>query len=125
EKFRIALKDARDQAIAADDEVTLEYVKAMYSKFVSTMGESNYNRELYRPDWMHLIRSQAFSNLWMKAYKAYDEGLTVVRAMGTDELHVIGDWRAVFPEGRGVTEVKLKDTYTVGEPHGMSDGERP
>ncbi|GGO46297.1 helix-turn-helix domain-containing protein [Streptomyces lasiicapitis] len=125
EKFRIALKDARDQAIAADDEVTLEYVKAMYSKFVSTMGESNYNRELYRPDWMHLIRSQAFSNLWMKAFKAYDEGLTVVRAMGTDELHVIGDWRAVFPEGRGVTEVKLKDTYTVGEPHRMPEGERP
>jgi hypothetical protein len=34
--------------------------------------------------------------------------------MGTDELHVIGDWRAVFPEGRGVTEVKVKDLYTVG-----------
>ncbi|MFD5073906.1 helix-turn-helix domain-containing protein [Streptomyces sp. NPDC058371] len=115
EKFRIALKDARDGAIAQEDEVTLEYVKAMYSKFVSTMGESNYNRELYRPDWMHLIRSQAFANLWMKAYKAYDEGLTVVRAMGTDELHVIGDWRQVFPEGRGVSEVKIKDTYAVGE----------
>ncbi|MFF3374689.1 helix-turn-helix domain-containing protein [Streptomyces sp. NPDC002680] len=115
EKFRIALKDARDRAIEQDDEVTLEYVKAMYSKFVSTMGESNYNRELYRPDWMHLIRSQAFANLWTKAYKAYGEGLTVVRAMGTDELHVIGDWRSVFPEGRGVSEVKIKDTYTVGE----------
>ncbi|MEU6372448.1 helix-turn-helix transcriptional regulator [Streptomyces sp. NPDC046909] len=115
EKFRVALKDARDRAIAEDDEVTLEYVKAMYSKFVSTMGESNYNRELYRPDWMHLIRSQAFANLWMKAYKAHDEGLLVVRAMGTDELHVVGDWRRVFPEGRGVSEVKLKDTYTVGE----------
>jgi len=115
EKFRIALKDARDRAIGQDDEVTLEYVKAMYSKFVSTMGESNYNRELYRPDWMHLIRSQAFANLWTKAYKAYGDGLTVVRAMGTDELHVIGDWRRVFPEGRGVSEVKIKDTYTVGE----------
>ncbi|MFJ4714284.1 helix-turn-helix domain-containing protein [Streptomyces sp. NPDC088785] len=114
EKFRIALKDARDTALAADDEVTLEYVKAMYSKFVSTMGESNYNRELYRPDWMHLIRSQAFANLWMKALKAHDAGLTVVRAMGTDELHVIGDWRAVFPEGRGVTEVKVKDRYAAG-----------
>ncbi|WP_373305723.1 hypothetical protein [Streptomyces flavofungini] len=114
EKFRIALKDARDGAIAGDEEVTLEYVKAMYSKFVSTMGESHYNRELYRPDWMHLIRSQAFSNLWTKAYKAHREGLGVVRAMGTDELHVIGDWRSVFPEGRGVTEVKVKDTYTVG-----------
>ncbi|WP_116215269.1 helix-turn-helix domain-containing protein [Streptomyces olivoreticuli] len=114
EKFRIALKDARDTAIAEADEVTLEYVKAMYSKFVSTMGESNYNRELYRPDWMHIIRSQAFANLWLKALKAHDEGLTVVRAMGTDELHVIGDWRRVFPEGRGVTEVKVKDTYTAG-----------
>ncbi|AZP21943.1 XRE family transcriptional regulator [Streptomyces aquilus] len=115
EKFRVALKEARDRAIAEGDDVTLEYVKAMYSKFVSTMGESNYNRELYRPDWMHLIRSQAFANLWMKAFKAHEEGLTVVRAMGTDELHVIGDWRRVFPEGRGVSEVKVKDTYTVGE----------
>ncbi|WP_422641242.1 transcriptional regulator [Streptomyces glaucescens] len=114
EKFRVALKDARDAAIAAGDEVTLEYVKAMYAKFVSTMGESNHNRELYRPDWMHIIRSQALANLWMKAYNAYDAGLTVVRAMGTDELHVIGGWRSVFPEGRGVTEVKVKDVYTVG-----------
>ena len=119
EKFRVALKDARDRAIADGDEVTLEYVKAMYSKFVSTLGESNYNRELYRTDWMHLIRSQAFANLWWKAHRAYDEGLMVVRAMGTDELHIIGNWRAVFDEGRGVTEVKLKDVYTVGtpEPH--------
>ncbi|MYV96482.1 helix-turn-helix transcriptional regulator [Streptomyces sp. SID1034] len=114
EKFRITLKDARDTAIADGDAVTLEYVKAMYSKFVSTMGESNYNRELYRPDWMHIVRSQAFANLWMKALKAHDEGLAVVRAMGTDELHVIGDWRRVFPEGRGVTEVKVKDLYTTG-----------
>ncbi|MFJ9634951.1 helix-turn-helix domain-containing protein [Streptomyces sp. NPDC101175] len=113
EKFRITLKDARDTAIVDGDDVTLEYVKAMYSKFVSTMGESNYNRELYRTDWMHLIRSQAFANLWWKAHRAYDEGLMVVRAMGTDELHVAGDWRAIFPEGRGVTEVKVKDVYTV------------
>ncbi|MEU3096951.1 helix-turn-helix domain-containing protein [Streptomyces sp. NPDC006967] len=117
EKFRIVLKDARDTAIAAGDEVTLEYVKAMYSKFVSTMGTSNYNRQLYRPDWMHLIRSQAFANLWMKALKAHEAGLTVVRAMGTDELHVIGDWRRVFGEGRGVTEVKVKDVYTAGSAH--------
>ncbi|MGW2748817.1 helix-turn-helix domain-containing protein [Streptomyces sp. NPDC001450] len=123
EKFRIALKDARDTAIEQGDTVTLEYVKAMYSKFVSTMGESNYNRELYRPDWMHLIRSQAFANLWLKALKAHDEGLAVVRAMGTDELHVIGDWRRVFAEGRGVTEVKVKDTYTAGTDAGEHAGE--
>ena len=119
EKFRVALKDARERALAEGDEVTMEYVKAMYSKFVATMGESNYNRELYRPDWMHLIRSQAFANLWMKTYKAHSEGLMVVRAMGTDEFHVTGDWRRVFPEGRGVFEVKVKDTYTIGDdPHG-------
>ncbi|MCD9145866.1 helix-turn-helix domain-containing protein [Streptomyces albireticuli] len=123
EKFRIALKDARDEAIEQGDEVTLEYVKAMYSKFVSTMGESNYNRELYRPDWMHIIRSQAFANLWLKALKAHDEGLAVVRAMGTDELHVIGDWHRVFPEGRGVTEVKVKDTYTAGTDTDDTTGE--
>jgi transcriptional regulator with XRE-family HTH domain len=117
EKFRIALKDARDRAITEGDDVTLEYVKQMYSKFVSTLGESNYNRELYRTDWMHLIRSQAFVNLWWKAHRAYDEGLMVVRAMGTDELHVIGDWRKVFPEGRGVTEVKVKDVYSVDTGH--------
>ncbi|MBQ0827246.1 helix-turn-helix domain-containing protein [Streptomyces tagetis] len=123
EKFRIALKDARDTAIEQGDTVTLEYVKAMYSKFVSTMGESNYNRELYRPDWMHLIRSQAFANLWLKALKAHDEGLAVVRAMGTDELHVIGDWRRVFAEGRGVTEVKVKNTYTTGSDTAQHTGE--
>ncbi|MEV7144662.1 helix-turn-helix domain-containing protein [Streptomyces tauricus] len=114
EKFRITLKDARDQAITEDDTVTGEYVKAMYSKFVSTMGESTYNRDLNRPDWMHLIRSQAFANLWTKAYKAHSGGLHVVSVQGTDELHVIGDWRRVFTEGRGVTEVKVKDTYTAG-----------
>ncbi|MEV8606098.1 helix-turn-helix transcriptional regulator [Streptomyces griseoviridis] len=123
EKFRIALKDARDTALADGDELTLEYVKAMYSKFVSTMGESNYNRELYRPDWMHIIRSQAFANLWMKALKAHEAGLPVVRAMGTDELHVIGDWRRVFPEGRSVTEVKVKDTYTAGTETEASAGQ--
>ncbi|MFC6064328.1 helix-turn-helix domain-containing protein [Streptomyces ochraceiscleroticus] len=115
EKFRLTLKEARDQALAEEDEVTLEYVKAMYAKFVSTMGESNYNRELYRPDWMHLIRSQAFANLWLKAHKAHEAGLEVVSVQGTDELHVIGDWRRVFTEGRAVTEVKVKDVYSLGQ----------
>ncbi|MDH6228836.1 hypothetical protein M2169_005806 [Streptomyces sp. MJP52] len=113
EKFRVLLKDARDRAIAAGDDLTLDYVKAMYSKFVSTMGESNYNRQLYRPDWMHIIRSQAFANLWTKAYKAHEQGLTLVRVMGTDELHLTGDWRTVCTEGRALTEVKIKDTYTL------------
>lgn len=121
EYVRAALTQVRAEAIAEDNTVALEYVKAMYSKLVSTMGDSNYNRDLHRPDWMHIIRSAAFSNLWEKAFKANAAGLDVVRVMGTDELHVIGDWRTVvdargrrtFPEGRGVTEVKLKNQRTI------------
>jgi hypothetical protein len=34
---------------------------------------------------------------------------------GTDELHLTGgDWRTVFSEGRGLTDMKLKNTYTIG-----------
>ncbi|MFG2463651.1 hypothetical protein ACGFWE_42365 [Streptomyces sp. NPDC048523] len=113
EKFRTVLRDARTRALEQDDTVTLEYVKAMYSKFVSTMGESSYNKELRRPDWMHLIRSQAFTNLWSKAYKAHTEGMTVVRICGTDQLHLQGDWRHVFREGRDLSEVKVKDSYAA------------
>ncbi|WP_331738187.1 DnaB-like helicase C-terminal domain-containing protein [Embleya sp. NBC_00896] len=114
ERLRTALRDARDAAIAEGDDVTLDYVKQMYAKLVSTMGGSNYNREINRPDWMHIIRSQAFSNLWVKAFKAHQGGLAVVRVMGTDELHLTGgDWRTIFTEGRGVGDVKIKDTYTL------------
>ncbi|MFF3598054.1 Clp protease/crotonase-like domain-containing protein [Kitasatospora indigofera] len=114
ESFRQALGTARDAAIAENDFVTLEYVKAMYSKFVSTIGLSTANHKMKRPDWMHIIRAQAFANLWWKGKKAHDAGLTIVQMMGTDELHLVGDWQSVFPEGRKVTEVKLKDTYTIG-----------
>jgi DNA-binding transcriptional regulator YiaG len=114
EKFRQALAVAREQAIEDDDPVTLEYVKAMYSKFVSTLGESGSNHQIRRPEWMHIIRSQAFTNLWLKGLKAHDAGLTLVQMAGTDELHVIGDWRTVFPEGRRISEVKQKDEYTIG-----------
>ncbi|MEU3032730.1 helix-turn-helix domain-containing protein [Streptomyces incarnatus] len=117
EKFRQTLRNARERAITEKDELTLEYVKSMYSKFVSTMGESNFNRALYRPDWMHIIRSQAFVNLWLKAHKAHTAGLTVMRVMGTDELHIAGDWRQVFTEGRGVSQVKVKDVYTPHTGH--------
>ncbi|MEU0640414.1 acyltransferase [Streptomyces albidoflavus] len=114
EKMRRALVTVRDEAIVNGDEVTTEYVKSMYSKFVSTIGESAANREIRRPDWMHIIRSQAFVNLWLKAYKAHRAGLTVVQVSGTDELHVAGDWREVFPEGRGLSQVKAKNIYTLG-----------
>ncbi|MFG2631820.1 helix-turn-helix domain-containing protein [Streptomyces sp. NPDC048473] len=115
--LRKTLTAARDTAISEDDTVTLEYVKAMYSKFISTMGESIHNREMTRPDWMHIIHSQAYANLWGKAYKAHQAGLDVISMMGTDELHVTGDWRQVFPEGRGVAQMKIKhsDAKASGE----------
>jgi hypothetical protein len=121
-KFGDVMADARRAAIDQDDAVTLEYVKAMYAKFVSTCGDSGANHDIYRPDWVHIIRSQAFANLWYKAHKAWTTGLTVYRMSGTDELHVIGAWRearwltgvALFPEGRDLTQVKVKGTYVTG-----------
>ncbi|MER8034170.1 acyltransferase [Streptomyces hydrogenans] len=114
ERLRRALADVRRTALAEGDTLTVEYVKAMYAKFVSTIGESSANREIRRPDWMHIIRAKAFANLWMKAEKARLAGLTVVEMSGTDELHVVGDWRSVFGEGRDLHEVKAKKTYTLG-----------
>ncbi|KOG22586.1 dihydrolipoamide S-succinyltransferase [Streptomyces viridochromogenes] len=114
EKLRRALAESRKTALAEGDELTVAYVKAMYSKFVSTIGESSANREIRRPDWMHIIRAKAFANLWMKAHKAHKAGLQVVEISGTDELHVVGDWRPVFPEGRDLNQVKEKTTYILG-----------
>ncbi|MFJ1804464.1 hypothetical protein [Streptomyces sp. NPDC088180] len=116
--LRKLLTSARSEAIAAGDRLTLEYVKAMYSKFVSTMGESVHNREMVRPDWMHNIHSQAYALHCGRAYKAHQAGLDVVALKHTDELHVTGgDWRQVFTEGRGVSELKIKsgDGKTAGE----------
>ncbi|MGW1278826.1 acyltransferase [Streptomyces tsukubensis] len=115
EKMRRALADARKTAIETGDDLTLEYIKAMYSKFVSTIGESTANREIRRPDWMHIIRSQAFANLWMKAHRAHTAGLTVVEMSGTDELHIAGEWQSVFAQGRELSQVKPKYTYTLGK----------
>ena len=121
DSLRQLLAAARADALETGDEVTAAYVKAMYSKFVSTLGESTHNREIARPDWMHLIRSQAFANLWSRAHKAHQAGLTVISALGTDELHLAGgDWRRTWSEGRGLGEMKVKTdhdgapvTYTV------------
>lgn len=111
EKLRTALRDVRARALNENDPVTLEYVKTMYAKFVSTLGESTYNKELCRPDWMHIIHAQAFANLWGKAYLAHTAGLTLVQVCGTDELHVQGEWESVFKEGRDLNQVKLKEIY--------------
>ncbi|MFD9007783.1 helix-turn-helix domain-containing protein [Streptomyces sp. NPDC059552] len=114
EKLRRALAEVRKTALSEGDELTVNYVKFMYSKLVSTLGESTANRDMRRPDWMHIMRAKAFANLWMKANKIRKAGLQVVEISGTDELHVIGDWRTVFSEGRDLNQVKEKNTYTLG-----------
>ncbi|MFI0206554.1 MULTISPECIES: dihydrolipoamide S-succinyltransferase [Streptomyces] len=114
EKLRRALAEVRKNALAEGDELTVNYVKSMYSKLVSTLGESTANRDMRRPDWMHIMRAKAFANLWMKANKIHKAGLQVVEISGTDELHVIGDWRTVFSEGRDLNQVKEKSIYTLG-----------
>ncbi|RKN03104.1 type II toxin-antitoxin system prevent-host-death family antitoxin [Streptomyces radicis] len=113
--MRQVLAAVRTDAIDEDDYVTLHYIKMMYAKLVSTMGESTENRAITRPDWMHNIRSQAFANIYGRALKAHQAGLTVISVMGTDELHVAGDvWaarsngKAVFTEGRGLADMKVK-----------------
>lgn len=116
EKFRRVLQQARQTAIETGDTVTEEYVKAMYSRFTSTIGESGKNRELRRPEWVHTIRSQAFASLWLKAWKAHKASLILVQASGVDELHVAGgDWKTVWEEGRKPTQMKVKRVYTLGE----------
>ncbi|MER6319428.1 acyltransferase [Streptomyces sp. NPDC001581] len=114
EKLRRALAEVRKTALAEGDELTVNYVKSMYSKLVSTLGESTANRDMRRPDWMHIMRAKAFANLWMKANKIHKAGLQVVEISGTDELHVIGDWHSVFAEGRDLNQVKEKQTYMLG-----------
>ena len=116
-KLRLALAEVRMESITSGDKTVYEYVKDMYSKFVSTLGESHANRDIRRPDWMHMFRSQAFMNIWLRAYKLHQVGVTLVEMKGTDELHVAGNWREVFKEGRALTEMKIKPEigiYTLG-----------
>lgn len=114
--FRDILRDARTKALLEGDELTMTYIKAMYSRIIATATKaSRFNHRLERTDWVQIIRAQAHGNLWRKALKARDAGLTVYRVTGTDELHVVGDWRQVFTEGRALSQMKAKDSYILGE----------
>ncbi|MEV4505991.1 type II toxin-antitoxin system prevent-host-death family antitoxin [Streptomyces klenkii] len=116
------LNEARMQALSEGDELTRTYIATMYAKLVSTMGDSRKNPELRRPDWQHIIRGQAFSNLRRKAIRAHQAGLTIARVGGTDELHLTGDvWAAhwngkpLFTEGRALNQIKIKNVSRKGE----------
>ncbi|MCX3061374.1 hypothetical protein [Streptomyces beihaiensis] len=109
------LNSARTRAISDGDELTRAYIAKMYSVLVSTMGDSHANKHIRRPDWERIIRAHAFANLWRKAVRAHQAGLTIAYAGGTDELHLAGDvWtarrdgRLLFRQGPGLAEIKTK-----------------
>lgn len=89
------------------------YVRAIYLKFVATMGHSHYNRALSRPDWQLLIWQQAEVVRWKTVLKAHRAGLTIVR-FDSEGLHVIGNWRAVLASGDDDGQVKLVRHYLAG-----------
>lgn len=109
-KLRRSLDALRLAAYELNQPLVTAYLKDMYAKFASTMGNSRYNRELFRPDWMHTVRSQAFAALWLRGYKLHEGGFTLVQMMGTDEIHIAGnrDWREIIPHGRKLNEMKDK-----------------
>lgn len=112
------LADARMQAIDAGDDFAEKAVKVLYRQLVSTMGDSRANFEMRRQDWRHIIRSQAFTNLWRRALKAHRAGLTVAAVKETDALHLVGQWRkpdGPFEEGRSLAQLSLKKAYRWGE----------
>lgn len=119
-QFQVELRDARAQAIVHNDSEFLEFLKAMYSKGISTAGESSHNQDLWRPDWVCILRSQANANMWRAAQRAVEAGLTVAAVRKTDELHLVGTpeviWSAkrngvpVFRQGTGLSEWKTKIT---------------
>lgn len=103
------LQFLRSTAIAEKDQLLSLVIKNMYSKFYATIGESKQNHRLQRPEWSFIIQAQAAWNLWERAYKARQAGLQVVRAGGTDELHIVGDWRLVWTEGNELPQMKIKE----------------
>jgi hypothetical protein len=91
------------------DQLLTLVIKNMYSKFYATIGESKSNHRLQRPEWSFIAQAQGHWNLWERAYKARQAGLQVVHVGGTDELHLVGDWRLVWTEGNELPQMKIKE----------------
>ena len=110
------LRDTRARALATDDRVLYQFTKYCYSLVIATMGDSAANWELRRADWMHVIRAQAYANLWRKATQAARAGVNVVYVGNTDELHVVDDdaAAALFPLGTKLGQWKVKERVVIG-----------
>jgi len=91
DKIQALLRDARMRAIEQGDTEFEEYQKKMYSKGVSTMGESPFNRNLWRPDWCVNIRGTYHANHWRAFKRAWQHGRVPVGLRNTDELWTLRD----------------------------------
>lgn len=111
------LKAQRAEALKTGDQALYAFVKNCYSLVIATMGESNANWELRRPDWMHIIRAQAYANLWRKAVQAQAAGVTVAAVRNTDEIWVVADdtARRAFEFGTGLGQWKIKAYRADGQ----------
>lgn len=108
--LKAVLGHLRSHARADGDQLMADMIKKMYSKFYSTIGQSNDNRYTRRPEWGFAIEAQAHWNLWERAYKAREAGLQVIKVGGTDEIHLVGDWRLTWTEGNEFPQMKIKDS---------------
>lgn len=83
EKFRKQMIAAR----AVYQDIELQYIKEMYSKWLSSAVYGRYNI-FQRPDIAHAVRAESFLRLWLNGYEAHKAGVEVIGMGNTDELVV-------------------------------------
>jgi hypothetical protein len=107
--LRGVLAYLRSIAMIENDTLLSLVIKDMYAKFYGTIGESTHNHRMKRPEWQAIIIAQAHANLWGRAYKARQAGLQLAHVGGTDEIHLVGDWRLLWTEGKELSQMKIKE----------------
>ena len=110
EQLGRTIDDARIYAINTGDDDLKEFVKAVYSIGISTIGESSANTRIWRPDWAAIIRSTFHANMFRAANRVHSHGLTVAAVCHTDELHLTQQPWDVLTEGRRLSDWKTKET---------------
>lgn len=113
------LRDQRAEALRTGNTELYEFVKFCYSKAIATMGESNANWEIRRPDWMKIIRSQAYANLYRTAFYAMQGWpiYPIIHLGNIDEMWLI-DTSQDYPVelGSQLGQWKIKRQWTHGDP---------
>jgi hypothetical protein len=120
EKLYGMLRDARATGLESGDDDAVGFVKAVYSVGISTMGESGSNNRIWRPELPLLIRGTAFANNYRLARKFTAVGLALAALRDTDAIHIAASPDTIFAtgviaRGRGLSEIKVKGGYIMGE----------